>query len=79
MISADLFLPRSKLILLSFRRSGLVPEQKSQVEEAGALRADPAGQDALRCHLRPVGAAQDGQLRTGTPVDLFLFILVPAR
>lgn len=43
----------------------MVSEQKSEVEETGALRADPTGQNSLRSHLRFISVTQDRQLLAG--------------
>lgn len=45
--------------------SGLVPEPQGQVEEEGAVRPDPTGQESLRSHVRFIGVTEERQLHTG--------------
>lgn len=45
--------------------TGVVPEPPSQVEEEGALRPDPAGQDSLCGHVRSVGDTARRHLHAG--------------
>lgn len=45
--------------------AGVVPEPEGQVEEAGALRPDPASQNSLCGHVRFVGDTADRQLHAG--------------